>query len=136
MLGRPGRHRRFVLAGLACGAVLGACPLAAAESPGQGGGHAGEHGGAGTSRPARPVGPDNAPDQDIAREAVSRGLVSPLDRVLATVARVVPGHVVGVRLDRDDAGNWLYHFRVIMDDGRYASVIVNAATNVVVAMEQ
>jgi hypothetical protein len=118
-----------------CGTLAFAAVAAAADGPGEGGGRAAEHGTAGPQK-GLPAAPRGVPDQDVARDAVRRGLVNPLDSVLPTVGRAVPGRVVAVQLGQDSSGAWLYHFRVVRDDGRYAGVTVNATTNVVVATGQ
>ena len=62
-----------------------------------------------------------------AREALRRGEVLPLSRVLAIAQGAVPGDVVLVRLIRQDYG-WRYRIRILTESGRLRLVRIDAAT--------
>jgi uncharacterized membrane protein YkoI len=70
-------------------------------------------------------------EQGLARDAVSRGLVQPLDSILRNVESAVPGSVLSARLKRDDGGVWLYRLVILSPEGRYRNVIVDAARNAI-----
>ena len=70
-------------------------------------------------------------EQGLARDAVSRGLVQPLDSILRNVETAVPGSVLSERLKRDDGGVWMYRLVILSPEGRYRNVIVDAARNAI-----
>ncbi len=69
------------------------------------------------------------PDQDSAREAVRRGQIAPLDSILKTVEKSVPGDVLKVALNKNSAGEWRYSITVLTPQGYYRDVSVDAGTN-------
>jgi len=70
-------------------------------------------------------------EQGLARDAVSRGLVQPLDAILRNVETAVSGSVLSARLKRDDGGVWIYKLVILSPEGRYRNVIVDAARNAI-----
>lgn len=113
------------------------CPLAGhAEPPGRYGGHAIQHGAAAGQKGTTQTPVRGIPDQDVAHDAVQRGLITPLHQVLSMVTKAVPGRVLSVQLDHIDNSEWLYHFRVIAVDGRCETVTVDAVTNIIVDRKQ
>lgn len=92
-------RRRWLLAGLVCGA------LAAAGVP-------------------FPAAADE-PDQERARRAVQAGEVLPLHQVLERVARAHPGQVLEVELEQSQ-GRWIYEIRLLQPDGRLVKLVVDA----------
>ena len=66
-------------------------------------------------------------DHVAAREALRRGEVLPLSRVLAIAQGAVPGDVVLVRLIRQEYG-WRYRVRILTEAGRLRLVRIDAAT--------
>lgn len=76
-----------------------------------------------------PVAAQQAVDFDhvAAREALRRGEVLPLTRVLAIAQASVPGDVVLVRLIRQENG-WRYRVRILTESGRLRVVRIDAAT--------
>jgi hypothetical protein len=76
------------------------------------------------------------PDQDLAREAMSRGLVVPLDRVLRKAADFVPGDMLDVRLRSTREGTWIYEIRMLSSDGRIRVVVIDAARNDVIEVRR
>src|SRR5271165_7073707 len=70
-------------------------------------------------------------EQGLARDAVSRGLVQPLDSILRNVETAVPGSVLSERLKRDDGGVWMYRLVILSPEGRYRNVVVEAARNAI-----
>jgi uncharacterized membrane protein YkoI len=51
-------------------------------------------------------------DHDVARAALERGEILPLETILARVRESVRGDVVGVELERD-CGAWIYEIKII-----------------------
>jgi uncharacterized membrane protein YkoI len=70
-------------------------------------------------------------DHVAAREALRRGEVLPLGRILAIANRAVPGDVVLVRLIRQDFG-WRYRVRILTETGRLRLVRIDASTGRIV----
>jgi hypothetical protein len=68
-------------------------------------------------------------EQRLARDAVSRGLIQPLDAILPKVQEKVPGSLLSVRLRRDESGAWIYGLVILSPDGKYRRVLVDAAEN-------
>ena len=71
-------------------------------------------------------------EQDMARDAMSRGQIHPLDSILRHVESVVPGPVLSARLRKDGAGAWTYSLVILSPDGRYHRVEVDAVTNAII----
>jgi len=64
-----------------------------------------------------------------AREAVERGEILPLDRVLAIVTAAYPGQVLDVQLRGSRrGGDWRYRIKMLSDSGRVSVIAVDAAT--------
>lgn len=68
-----------------------------------------------------------APDHVAAREALRRGEILPLSRILSIATTAVPGDVVLVRLIRQDYG-WRYRVRILTEMGHLRLVRIDAAT--------
>jgi uncharacterized membrane protein YkoI len=73
-------------------------------------------------------------DQDRAFEAVQRGEVLPLDKVLAGLGQRHPGELIGVELERR-AGRWIYEVRLIDGNGRLIDLDIDARTGKVIRPE-
>ncbi len=73
-------------------------------------------------------------DQDRAREALARGEILPLSRILAVVEREVGGHVIEIGLDHDD-GRYVYEVEAVSRDGRLVELSIDAATGGVLNRE-
>lgn len=69
-------------------------------------------------------------DQDRAREALARGEILPLSRILAVVEREVGGRVIDIDFDRHD-GRYVYELEAVSRDGRLVELSVDAATGTV-----
>jgi uncharacterized membrane protein YkoI len=63
------------------------------------------------------VADDDRKDHELARQAVERGELLPLSRILALVERAYPGRVLDVELERKDGRFW-YEIEVLLSDGR------------------
>ncbi len=68
-----------------------------------------------------------AGDQELARAAVERGEIRPLDEILAAARKAVPGEVVKLELKRDD-GRWFYKLRILAAEGKRREVKVDASS--------
>jgi uncharacterized membrane protein YkoI len=75
---------------------------------------------------------DQAP-QNRAQEAVAAGQAAPLNQVLATIRRTVPGEVMTVALEERPAG-WTYFVTILTPQGEYCDVTVDARRNKLVQM--
>jgi len=74
-------------------------------------------------------------DQDRAFEAVQRGEVLPLDKVLAGLGQRHPGELIGVELERRE-GRWVYEVRLIDANGRLIDLDIDAGTGKVMQPER
>jgi len=73
-------------------------------------------------------------EQDAIRQAVQRGEVLPLPRILAIAQARVPGDVVKVELDYE--GTWIkYEVKILTPSGRVREVDINARTGAIVKIE-
>ena len=70
---------------------------------------------------------DDEHDHDRALEAVQRGEVLPLEKVLAAVRTSVEGSIVRTKLKQKN-GVWVYELKSIGRDGRMRKIRVDAKT--------
>ena len=66
-------------------------------------------------------------EEDWARQALERGEILPLDRVIGRLRDSVPGEVSGLELEKEN-GIWIYEFKVISPAGQMITVRMNAKT--------
>jgi len=66
-------------------------------------------------------------DQDRAFEALKRGEILPLDKVLAGLGQRHPGELIGVELEHRK-GRWIYEVRLLDGSGRLIDLDVDART--------
>lgn len=68
-----------------------------------------------------------ARDHEIARNAVARGELLPLSKILQIAQRAYPGKLLEVELDRDD-GRFEYELEILLADGRVIELTYDGAT--------
>lgn len=68
--------------------------------------------------------------QDRARDALARGDILPLSRILDVVKREAGGRVINVELDRDD-GRFIYEVETITSEGRMLELSIDAANGTI-----
>jgi len=73
-------------------------------------------------------------DQDLARQALQRGEVLPIARILELVAQHLPGDVIEVQLD-ERRGRLEYEIRVLTPAGRVRELVLDARTGAFVRFE-
>lgn len=73
-------------------------------------------------------------DHDLAREALRRGEVLPLTRILAIAEKHAPGEVIEVELETKK-GNLFYELKIIGPAGRVQEMLLNARTGDVVSLK-
>lgn len=83
------------------------------------------------------IAPAVADDDDhiAARQAMQRGEILPLPRILRAAQAAAPGDVIEVELDRDD-GVWRYEVKMLTSTGRVLEVKLNARTAAVLEIEE
>jgi uncharacterized membrane protein YkoI len=104
-------RRHFLILFLACGML--AAGAAGAEDPQEG---------------------ESDHDQDRALEALQRGEILPLDKVLAGLGQNHPGELIGVELERR-RGRWVYEVRLIDGSGRLIDLDLDARSGKVIPPE-
>lgn len=75
------------------------------------------------------------PDFEIARDAVERGEILPLARVLELLEQHHPGQVIEVELEFSH-GTLVYEIELVTPDGRLIEVDLNAATGEILGYEE
>lgn len=78
--------------------------------------------------------PSARPDFEIAQEAVARGQILPLAKVLAQVQAIQPGRVIEVELELDD-DVMVYEVELVTPDGRLIEMDLDAATGTVLELD-
>ena len=74
-------------------------------------------------------------DHDFAREALQRGEVLPLNRLLSIAAQYLPGDVVEVRLEPRRGGYLRYEIRVLTPSGKIRELFLDARTGEYIGIE-
>ena len=74
-------------------------------------------------------------DQDRAFQALQRGEILPLDKLLAGLLASHPGELIGVELERRN-DRWIYELRLIDGSGRLIDLDVDARTGAVLRPEE
>ena len=74
-------------------------------------------------------------DHIAARQAMQRGEILPLPRILTAAQAAAPGDVIEVELDRHH-GAWLYEVKILTSTGRVLEVKLTARTAVVLEIEE
>jgi uncharacterized membrane protein YkoI len=77
---------------------------------------------------------DRDRDQDVAREALKRGEVLPIARILELVAQHQRGDVIEVQLD-ERRGRLEYEIRILTPEGRVRELVLDARTGAFVRFE-
>ncbi|MGV3695276.1 MAG: PepSY domain-containing protein [Paracoccus marcusii] len=76
-----------------------------------------------------------APDYETARQAVDRGDMLPLEKILARIEARHPGRIVEVELEDED-GLWLYEIEVLTPEGRLIEIELDARTGAILGYEE
>lgn len=111
-------HRRYMLLLAAALVAVPACDVFAKRGRGRGGDD-----------------DDHAwSDHEEADRARQSGEILPLNEILDDVQKQYPGEVVGVKFEKED-GVWVYEFKMVMPDGRYVEIYVDAKTKQIIKVE-
>lgn len=73
---------------------------------------------------------------DQARQALQRGQILPLTRILEIVHARVPGTVIKVKLDDKDDDRFEYEVKVLTASGRVMEVEIDARTGRILEIEE
>lgn len=74
------------------------------------------------------------PDHGSMREALQRGEVLPLTKILAIASKEVPGDIIEVELE-DERAALVYEITILTSTGRVREVKIDARTGAVVSIE-
>jgi uncharacterized membrane protein YkoI len=77
---------------------------------------------------------DRKKEHEVVREALQRGEVLPLDKILAIASQQVPGDVIEVELEQDKLG-LIYEIKILTGNGRVREVKIDARTGNVLKIE-
>jgi uncharacterized membrane protein YkoI len=66
-------------------------------------------------------------DHEVARDAVERGELLPLSKILQLAEQKYPGRVLEVDLDREK-GRFLYELEILLEDGRVIELTYDGQT--------
>lgn len=78
---------------------------------------------------------DDKRDQEVARKALLEGRIRSLSEITEIVKPNLPGKILGVELDVEDDGSFVYEFDVIDANGKLLEVDVDAATGKILSIE-
>lgn len=74
-------------------------------------------------------------EHDSIREALRRGEVLPLEKILDIAAMQVPGDVIEVELERRKDRTLIYEIKILTQSGRVREIKIDARTGVVLTIE-
>ena len=74
-------------------------------------------------------------DHSAVREALQRGEVLPLMKILAIASKEVPGDVIEVELEDDESDALVYEIKILTGTGRVREVRIDARTGAVLSIE-
>jgi uncharacterized membrane protein YkoI len=77
---------------------------------------------------------DPEPDHELARQALQRKEILPLDQVLAAIRDRMPGEIVEIELERENE-RWIYEVEIIDETGRMRDVLVDAKNAEIIGTE-
>jgi uncharacterized membrane protein YkoI len=78
---------------------------------------------------------DKKRDQELARKALLEGRIRPLAEITERVKPRLPGEILGVEIEVEDNGRFIYEFDVIEPGGKLKEVEVDAATAEILKIE-
>jgi uncharacterized membrane protein YkoI len=81
------------------------------------------------------VAKDKASEQDMVRDALRRGEVLPLLKILAIASQHVPGDIIEVELEAKENRPLIYEIKVLTDTGRVREIKIDARTGAVLKIE-
>ena len=73
---------------------------------------------------------DHLRDHEIARQALLRGEILPLETLLAEVRKAFEGEFIGVELELKQ-GAWVYVLKILTRDGKLLRIVADARTGAV-----
>lgn len=74
-------------------------------------------------------------DQVAARQALARGEILPIGRILSIAQGKVAGDVLKVKLERQSSGAFKYEVKILASNGRVREVELDARTGGVIKIE-
>lgn len=78
---------------------------------------------------------DDKRDQALARKALLEGRIRSLSEITEMVKPELPGTILGVELEVEDDGSFVYEFKVIDPSGKLKEVEVDATTAKILKIE-
>jgi uncharacterized membrane protein YkoI len=78
---------------------------------------------------------DDARDHERARKALLEGRMKSLSEITEIVRPRLPGQILGIELDSEDGGRFVYKFDVLTPKGKLLEIDVDAATGAILSIE-
>ena len=78
---------------------------------------------------------DDRRDHELARQALVEGRIKPLAEITALLQKQMPGEIVGVEIEREKTGAFVYEFKVLTPGGHLKEVDVDATDGAILKTE-
>jgi uncharacterized membrane protein YkoI len=78
---------------------------------------------------------DDARDHELARQALVEGRIRPLAEITEVFKAQMAGEIVGVELETDVPGAFVYEFKILTPEGKLKEVDVDAKTAKILKVE-
>jgi uncharacterized membrane protein YkoI len=74
-------------------------------------------------------------DHELARQALVEGRIKPLAEITALLQKQMPGEIVGVEIEREKTGAFVYEFKVLTPGGHLKEADVDATNGTILKTE-
>lgn len=74
-------------------------------------------------------------DHELARQALVEGRIKPLAEITALLQKQMPGEIVGVEIEREKTGTFVYEFKVLTPGGHLKEIDVDATNGTILKTE-
>ncbi|OJU01213.1 peptidase [Metarhizobium album] len=77
---------------------------------------------------------DDAREHYEAQQALKSGKIRPLEEIIATVRKEIPGDIIEIEFENDD-GRYIYEMEIIQPSGQIIEIEIDATTKVILGRE-
>lgn len=78
---------------------------------------------------------DDAREHYRAQQALQSGKIRPLEDIIATVRKEVPGDIIEIEFETED-GRYIYEMEIIQPSGQIIEIEIDATTKVILGREE